>query len=238
MRDVFAIARRGMSMFCGLLMLTACAAAQPGTMQRPDTSPLSHAALKAALAAPGIHDGILVAGRAGHETETEKLVGAAAAAGNPVALTLLGDRYRAEDGNPPSEADLTKAVGYYRQAAAQGYVIAETTLGKCYRLGQGVAEDPAEAAYWYRQAADQGNPIAKVLYGIALQEGDGVPEDKAQGAALIRTGQSLPSIELQLSYQFLVGVSLQGETGRDKARAAASGLQQPRTEEAIWWGVE
>jgi len=42
-----------------------------------------------------------------------------------------------------------------------------------YQIGQGVAQDYAEAARWYRKAADQGGVAAQFNLGVMYYEGQG-----------------------------------------------------------------
>lgn len=49
--------------------------------------------------------------------------------------------------------DLSEAVRWFRQAAVQGYVEAENSLGFLYDYGGGVPIDHQEGAGWYRKAA-------------------------------------------------------------------------------------
>jgi TPR repeat protein len=58
----------------------------------------------------------------------------------------LGHRYA--DGTGVAK-DEVEAVKWYRKAAEQGVVQAQTNLGLCYAKGTGVAKDEIEAyAYW------------------------------------------------------------------------------------------
>lgn len=57
--------------------------------------------------------------------------------------------------------DFTSALVQYQKAAEGGNLGAQNNLGKMYALGEGVAQDYAEAMKWYRKAADQDLAIAK-----------------------------------------------------------------------------
>jgi hypothetical protein len=59
------------------------------------------------------------------------------------------------------EADASKAVSWYRQAAKLGHPRARYKLGLAYELGKGVSADEAQALKWYGLAASQGVPAAK-----------------------------------------------------------------------------
>ena len=50
---------------------------------------------------------------------------------------------------------------HYRLCAEQGHKIAQNNLGNAYYLGDGVARDPARAAYWFEKAAAQGHADAQ-----------------------------------------------------------------------------
>jgi TPR repeat protein len=56
--------------------------------------------------------------------------------------------------------DLAAAADWYRKAAQQGFVDAQTNLGMMYYHGQGVSRNHDEAAKWFRLAADQGDSEA------------------------------------------------------------------------------
>ncbi len=68
-------------------------------------------------------------------------------------------------------------------AANNGDEVAQYELGQRYANGDGVAADPAQAAYWYGQAADQGLAIAQYRLATLYEKGRGVPKDdgKARG---------------------------------------------------------
>jgi TPR repeat protein len=53
----------------------------------------------------------------------------------------------------------------------------EAAVGVMYELGQGVAQDYAQALAWYRKAADQGNAGAQINLGDMYRDGHGVPQD-------------------------------------------------------------
>jgi len=59
----------------------------------------------------------------------------------------------------------------------QGDMLAQYWLGVMYSLGQGVAQDYAEAARWYRLAAEQGYPRAQFNLAFMYAHGNGVIQD-------------------------------------------------------------
>lgn len=68
----------------------------------------------------------------------------------PTAQCVLGVKYQLGQG---VEQDLNKAVGYFKQAAAQGHVEAQRRLGDIYS-GMGYMQ---EAIRWYRMASKSGD---------------------------------------------------------------------------------
>src|SRR5262245_26884838 len=64
--------------------------------------------------------------------------------------------------------------------AASGEAQAAFGLGLLYDLGQGVAQDTAQAYAWYRRAADAGLPAAAFNVAVMHDGGRGVPRDLAQ----------------------------------------------------------
>ena len=57
--------------------------------------------------------------------------------------------------------DVVEATRWFRLAAQQGYVEAQTILGLLYGEGQGVPQDDAQAYAWLNIAAAQGDKDAK-----------------------------------------------------------------------------
>lgn len=69
------------------------------------------------------------------------------------------------------------ALQLARPLAEQGDARAQSIIGLMYAKGQGVPQDPGEAAKWYHLAADQSD--AEAQYGLAFlyATGDGVAQD-------------------------------------------------------------
>ena len=76
----------------------------------------------------------------------------------------LGFMYDNGDGVPE---DNTEAVKWYRKAAEQGHVKAQSNLGLMYAKGEGVPEDYVHAYAWWSLAAAQGYKGAAKNKGIA-----------------------------------------------------------------------
>tara|TARA_B100000809_G_scaffold193194_1_gene192130 strand:- start:552 stop:1265 length:714 start_codon:yes stop_codon:yes gene_type:complete len=97
-----------------------------------------------------------------------------------------------------------------RKAAMQGYADAQYYLGVMYDLGDGVAEDDAEAVKWYRMAAEQGYADAQYNLGVKYAEGEGVPENAAEAMKWYRKaveqGNARAQNNLGVMYKKGVGV--------------------------------
>jgi hypothetical protein len=64
--------------------------------------------------------------------------------------------------------------------AEMGADYAQFQVGTMYELGQGLDEDPVNAAKWYRKAAWQGLKAAQFYLGRMYLEGRGVPRNYAE----------------------------------------------------------
>ena len=82
-------------------------------------------------------------------------------------------------------------IGFWQQSAKQDYAIAQVLLGGCYREGQGVAKDAAQAVSWYRKAAEAGNGWGMANLGWMYESGTGVAKDVAQAVSWYRKAADL-----------------------------------------------
>jgi len=88
--------------------------------------------------------------------------------------------------------DHLKVVSFCYREAAEVYKHpgGMCQLADCLLRGQGVTEDPAQAAVWFQKAADLGDAASKAFLGAFLLEGGpragGVAKDAARGFALSR----------------------------------------------------
>jgi TPR repeat protein len=71
-------------------------------------------------------------------------------------------------------------VFWYRKAAEQGNVRAQSILGHLYDKGEGVPQDDAQSVIWYRKAAEQGDDFAQFHLGYLYEKGRSVPQDYAE----------------------------------------------------------
>jgi TPR repeat protein len=74
--------------------------------------------------------------------------------------------------------------------SAAGSTVAQLNLGLMYALGQGVAQDYAEAAKWFRRAADKGFDKAQFNLGLLYEYGLGLPQDYVQAYFWMTLGAS------------------------------------------------
>ena len=96
---------------------------------------------------------------------------------HPELLCSLADAYHM--GYGVQENDV-QAMALYRQAAEQGDVEGQVSLGWIAATGAGVPVDNVEAIKWWRLAAEQGNEEAQFLLAFSYEEGLGVPKDRQQ----------------------------------------------------------
>ncbi|WP_022655681.1 tetratricopeptide repeat protein [uncultured Desulfovibrio sp.] len=115
-----------------------------------------------------------------------------------------------------------------RVKAENGDPFAQTTLGVCYELGEGVDKDPVQAVSWYEKAAQKGWAGGMVRLGKCYAAGLGIPRNEKKAAELW----------LQAATMQVVPHSIQ-ETHVQEARAALAhalrlGLGVPQdTEKAL-----
>ena len=126
--------------------------------------------------------------------------------------------YRTGDG---VSKDSAEAVKWYRQAAEQGNVSAQSSLGYMYRTGDGVAKDSAEAVKWYRKAAEQGDASAQSSLGEMYGYGDGVTRDSTEAAKWYRKAAERGDAR----FQWFVGTLF----------AQGSRVTKDTTEAAAWY---
>ncbi len=71
-------------------------------------------------------------------------------------------------------------MAWYRKAADQGDITAQTNICEMYRNGWGVEQDVEKAVAWYRKAAARGEPMAQTNLGASYLLGQGVQKDLVQ----------------------------------------------------------
>jgi TPR repeat protein len=103
--------------------------------------------------------------------------------------------------------DIAKAVELYTKAAEQGYSQAQTTLGRMYYEGVGVAEDYAKAVHWWGLAVQQRNLLAANNLGIAYHNESAFGRSYVVAVALFRQAAESgdPSAQFNLGLMYRKG---------------------------------
>ena len=106
-------------------------------------------------------------------------------------------------------ADYASAYRHWLPLAQGGDPAAQRNIGQLYRLGRGVARDPAVAAEWYRRAARMGLRGAQTNLARLYLTGDGVEQDyQAAGkwfkAAAVQ-GHAIAQYNLGVMYELGLG---------------------------------
>ena len=136
--------------------------------------------------------------------------------GDPKAQNAIGAHYWL---GSLVEEDYAEAAKWFRKAADQGNLNAQSSLGQLlYEGGKGVEKDYTEAAKWWRKAADQGEADAQFNLGLLYDNGQGVQKDYAEAAKWYRRaadlGRAVAQLNLGMSYYYGKGVE------KDYAEAA------------------
>ncbi|SJM89369.1 putative Beta-lactamase [Crenothrix polyspora] len=120
---------------------------------------------------------------------------------NAVAQTFLASIY--VEGMGTLNKDNAQAEKWYRKAAEQGYVLAQTDLGTLYME----EKDNVQAVKWFRKAAEQGYAPAQTWLGKMYAEGKGLAKDEAQAVAWHRKAaeQGYAFAQMNLGWMYLEG---------------------------------
>jgi uncharacterized protein len=105
---------------------------------------------------------------------------ALAHAGNAEAGFLLGTAWAEGLGK---QEDPEIALQWYRQAAAQGHVLAQHNIGNVYFSGTGVEQSDTDAVHWWQLAANAGDTVPMYRLGTMYELGRGVDADIEQALA-------------------------------------------------------
>lgn len=84
-------------------------------------------------------------------------------------LCQLADRYYSGDGVPQNKE---KAAELYQEAAENGDIVAQYTLGYMYDKGDGIEKNRDAAVIWYEKAAENGHEAAQNRLGILKGQQD------------------------------------------------------------------
>ncbi|MDE7252967.1 MAG: hypothetical protein K2O32_08505 [Acetatifactor sp.] len=127
-----------------------------------------------------------------------------------------------------SDQDYGGAVKLWSIAAAFGNAEAQRELGRCYCVGNGVAQDYVEAYKWYRKAAEQGHVGAQNCLGACYSNGEGVEQDDEEAYKWYRKaaeqGDAHAQYNIGVCYDCGAGVTQDyGEAIRWYRKAAEQG---------------
>ena len=75
------------------------------------------------------------------------------------------------------KGDFATALKEWKLTAEQGYVSAQSNLGRMYEKGRGVLQDYKTAVKWWKLAAEQGFASAQFNLGFMYGKGQGVPQN-------------------------------------------------------------
>ena len=117
-----------------------------------------------------------------------------------------------------SSEEEEEALTRYRVAAEEGQSAAQFNLAMCYRRGEGVEKDAAQAVRWFRRAAEQGLALGQTQVGFSFYLGEGVQKDEAEAARWFR----LAADQGEVNAQHNLGICLAQGVGvaQDRQRAA------------------
>lgn len=116
-------------------------------------------------------------------------------------------------------AQSAEAMSYLVKAAQAGNPDAQLLLGRLYRAGKYVPENPAQAVFWVKEATKSDSTAASVEYANLTMRG-ATPTNESQGAAIDRlftaaeNNDGRAALELAMMYR-----ALKGATGDDLTEA-------------------
>ena len=128
----------------------------------------------------------------------------------------------------------------WKDAAAQGHIIAQSNLGVMYENGKGVQQDYAEAVKWYRRGAEQGFADAQCNLGFMCSHGQGMQQDYAVAVKWYRRAAEQGHLDAQcnmgLMYSNGLGAKLDyAEAVKWYRRAAKQGNAEAQYELGIMY---
>jgi TPR repeat protein len=184
-----------------------------------------------------------------------KWYSAAAAKGNPEAMTQVGLMHSNGIGTEP---DLTKAVEWLQKAAEKEYAPAKLALAECYLFGKGTEKDEAKAIALLNDLIDGGDVRAMNRLGVCYQRGQGVPLDFARAVRLFSKatdagygeaagnlgvmymiGQGVPRSETKAFNLFQKGANLGGARAMflmGRCYESGQGVEADPLQAASWFG--
>ena len=121
------------------------------------------------------------------------------------------------------------ALTWYRLAGAQGHVLSQLKVGKCYETGIGCRPDPVQAALWLRRAASQGYAPAQLELGLFYaNEKESRGENREKEAVRWITAAAsdgLPDAQYRLALLYAIGRGVAANPAKAISWAKASASQ-------------
>lgn len=135
----------------------------------------------------------------------------------------------------PGQRELTARFERYMSAAEKNFAPALWHVGRCYRRGEGVAQDKAEAVEWFRKAAGQGLDLAFWSLGECYAGGEGVPQDNAEAMLwfLKAAEEGLDAAQLLVARRYAEGKDVEQNT--EKAIAWLTKAAKNGNDQAQWY---
>lgn len=120
--------------------------------------------------------------------------------------------------------DRSKGVGLYEEAAKNGCIEAQKTLGLNYSAGKELPKDSQKAFGWYLKAAEQGDVESQMHVGTAYVEGAGVQENWILGRQWLQKAveQKTENVYQELAQEFLNAIPESMATWMENLRASAN----------------
>jgi TPR repeat protein len=117
------------------------------------------------------------------------------------------------------------AAGWFRKAAEQGHLSAQSSLGLAYVEGAGVPQDACEGVEWFKKSASQDDPVGLYNLGLAYHLGICLPRSPQQFFRLTelsaRLGYAPAQSNLGAAYGEGIGVERDDSKAIEYYRMAA-----------------
>lgn len=97
-------------------------------------------------------------------------------------LMMIAPAALAQDGNIHIPDGVTGEAEQYYRSAVSGDPEAQLLLAYCYRTGEGVPRDYAQAFFWYSRASQSGNALAIYNMAVCYDEGIGITQNIEKAA--------------------------------------------------------
>ncbi|MDH3469127.1 MAG: sel1 repeat family protein [Gammaproteobacteria bacterium] len=140
-----------------------------------------------------------------------------AEAGNEKAQMKLAIMYLQGNG---VNADIYKAIAYYRLAAERDIAFAQYKLARLYLDGKYVEPDPEQALSWLLRSAKLGLVQAQLELSLFYENGDGVDRDLVNAHIWLSIAASLMDSDLRPRQEILEAKMTPIELARAKIRSS------------------